>query len=605
MFKNKLVKKSPKTYEDIKYTCSIRFLDDSESLTVSFQKEAKGQWLIDTICTHLNLVEKDYFGLRFVDTEKQRHWLDPTKVIYRQLRNVSPVVLCFRVKFYPADPMKLKEEITRYFLFLQLRRDLHHGRLLCSPQDAIQLAAYIIQSEVGDYDPEDHNKDYVAQFKMLPKQNQKQEEKIAEAHKNLSGQVPSESESNFLKKACTLDTYGVDPHAVKDQKGNQMYLGVTHLGIVTFQGNKRTHLFKWDQVNKIALEGKMFIVHVTVSEGEENSLSFKRKKHACGFKCQTFSACKHLWKCAIEQQYFFTLHNSTEAPKVTSAGGWFTRGAKFRYSGRCQKEVYTDSEGITREPPNFTRSASNPQLVRTLNKSRSATLPSKLRQARENDQLVDKIQRSSASDIQRVADEEQNLSIPEEVPVVITNTPYEPIDSPVKEDLPPIPMGQMDGDVPEKKDLDAQIQELTKELELEKGKVETGGIVVETPVVVEQRNENHVQEKKATELKNAQELKKVQELKAESAPLVNDAATPDVKVPSSKKSRSCVRALLVSLFVTFVLMGILAFLVLETAVEAPMVTDIREMPEVQDFKSNHYDPFKLSVSHQVGGWFKQ
>ncbi|KAK2163444.1 hypothetical protein LSH36_79g04025, partial [Paralvinella palmiformis] len=176
------------------------------------------------------------------------------------------MVLCFRVKFYPSDPMKLKEEITRYFLFLQLRRDLHHGRLLCSPSDANELAGYIIQSEVGDYDPQDHPSGYITQFKMLPKQTQKQEEKIAEFHKKFRSQVPSEAEGNFLKKAATLETYGVDPHPVKDQKGNQMYLGVTHLGIVTFQGNKRTHLFKWPQLTKIAFEGKMFIVHVIINE---------------------------------------------------------------------------------------------------------------------------------------------------------------------------------------------------------------------------------------------------------------------------------------------------------------------------------------------------
>ena len=29
------------------------------------------------------------------------------------------------------------------------------------------------------------------------------------------GQVPAEAESNFLKKAASLDTYGVDPHPVK------------------------------------------------------------------------------------------------------------------------------------------------------------------------------------------------------------------------------------------------------------------------------------------------------------------------------------------------------------------------------------------------------
>ena len=30
---------------------------------------------------------------------------------------VSPCVLCFRVKFYPEDPMKLREEITRYIFY--------------------------------------------------------------------------------------------------------------------------------------------------------------------------------------------------------------------------------------------------------------------------------------------------------------------------------------------------------------------------------------------------------------------------------------------------------------------------------------------------------
>ena len=29
------------------------------------------------------------------------------------IADVTPMVLCFRVKFYPTEPMKLKEEITR------------------------------------------------------------------------------------------------------------------------------------------------------------------------------------------------------------------------------------------------------------------------------------------------------------------------------------------------------------------------------------------------------------------------------------------------------------------------------------------------------------
>lgn len=36
------------------------------------QRDAKGQYLFDLLCHHLNLLEKDYFGIRFVDPDKQR-----------------------------------------------------------------------------------------------------------------------------------------------------------------------------------------------------------------------------------------------------------------------------------------------------------------------------------------------------------------------------------------------------------------------------------------------------------------------------------------------------------------------------------------------------
>lgn len=49
------------------------------------------------------------------------------------------------MKYYPPDPFRLKEEITRYQIFLQLKRDLLHGRLYCVPNEASMLMALIIQ----------------------------------------------------------------------------------------------------------------------------------------------------------------------------------------------------------------------------------------------------------------------------------------------------------------------------------------------------------------------------------------------------------------------------------------------------------------------------
>ncbi|XP_069137595.1 FERM domain-containing protein 5-like isoform X1 [Argopecten irradians] len=377
LFRKRSVKGDPQ----MEHQCTIRFLDDSEPIQLSFKKDTLGHVLFEQVCNKLNLMEKDYFGLRYVDSEKQRHWLDPLKSVYKQLKGVNPTVLCFRVKFYPADPMKLREEITRYYLFLQLRRDLHHGRLLCSQADANLLAAYIIQSEVGDYEAEDHPPGYVTEFKMLPKQNPKTEEQIMELHKTLSGQVPAEAEANFLKKAASLDTYGVDPHQVKDHKGTQFYLGVTHQGIMTFYGSRRTQLYKWNQIRKIAYEGKMFIVHVNIAEDEDTTNTKKAqtldsylctnaamddddKQQPIGYKCQTVGACKYLWRCAVEQQLFFTLPNSDNPPKLRSGGSLFSRGSKFRFSGKCQNEAYSNSDGINRNEPAFSRSSSLPNFGR-------------------------------------------------------------------------------------------------------------------------------------------------------------------------------------------------------------------------------------------------
>ncbi len=42
------------------------------TVCLSLQKHSKGQTLMDMVCEHLNLLEKDYFGLTFADTDTQK-----------------------------------------------------------------------------------------------------------------------------------------------------------------------------------------------------------------------------------------------------------------------------------------------------------------------------------------------------------------------------------------------------------------------------------------------------------------------------------------------------------------------------------------------------
>ncbi|XP_006883015.1 PREDICTED: FERM domain-containing protein 5-like isoform X1 [Elephantulus edwardii] len=332
------------------YSCTVRLLDDSE-YTCTIQRDAKGQYLFDLLCHHLNLLEKDYFGIRFVDPDKQRHWLEFTKSVVKQLRSQPPFTMCFRVKFYPADPAALKEEITRYLVFLQIKRDLYHGRLLCKTSDAALLAAYILQAEIGDYDPGKHPEGYSSKFQFFPKHSEKLERKIAEIHKTeLSGQTPATSELNFLRKAQTLETYGVDPHPCKDVSGNAAFLAFTPFGFVVLQGNKRVHFIKWNEVTKLKFEGKTFYLHVSQKE---------EKKIILTYFAPTPEACKHLWKCGIENQAFYKLEKSSQVRTVSSSNLFF-KGSRFRYSGRVAKEVMESSAKIKREPPEIHRAGMVP-----------------------------------------------------------------------------------------------------------------------------------------------------------------------------------------------------------------------------------------------------
>ncbi|KAG0720864.1 FERM domain-containing protein 5 [Chionoecetes opilio] len=231
-----MLKLGSKKDHGIDYRCTIRLLDDNEVLECEFQSYHKGKVLLDFVFNRLDLVETDYFALRYIDQNKQRHWLDPNKNILRQIKNLAPILFCFRVKFYPADPLRLQEEITRYQLFLQLRRDLLHGRLYCSQGDAVILAAYTIQAEIGDYDPTKHYGNYISDFKILLKQTQKIDEKIMELHPTFKKHTPLMAETGFLKKAAVLDTYGVDPHPVK---GPSPYTGP---GPLTLHRPRAPHL---------------------------------------------------------------------------------------------------------------------------------------------------------------------------------------------------------------------------------------------------------------------------------------------------------------------------------------------------------------------------
>ncbi|XP_036901647.1 band 4.1-like protein 2 isoform X8 [Sturnira hondurensis] len=325
--------------------CKVTLLDGTE-YSCDLEKCAKGQALFDRVCEHLNLLEKDYFGLSFQESPEQKNWLDPAKQIKRQLRNL-PWLFTFNVKFYPPDPSQLTEDITRYFLCLQLRQDIASGRLPCSFVTHALLGSYTLQAELGDYDPEEHASHDLSDFQFAPSQTKELEEKVVELHKTHRGLSPAQADSQFLENAKRLSMYGVDLHHAKDSEGVDIKLGVCANGLLIYKDRLRINRFAWPKILKISYKRSNFYIKVRPAELEQFESTI-------GFKLPNHRAAKRLWKVCVEHHTFYRLVSPEQPPKAK----FLTLGSKFRYSGRTQAQTRQASTLIDRPAPHFERTSS-------------------------------------------------------------------------------------------------------------------------------------------------------------------------------------------------------------------------------------------------------
>ncbi|XP_022044838.2 band 4.1-like protein 2 isoform X4 [Acanthochromis polyacanthus] len=326
--------------------CHVTLLDGTD-FSCEVEKRAKGQFLFFKVCEHLNLLEKDYFGLTYMDSHEEKCWLDPTKEIKRQIRS-NNWQFAFNVKFYPPDPSLLTEDITRYLLCLQLREDVASGRLPCSFVTHALLGSYTLQAEFGDHEPDQPRPlDYISQATFAPNQNKEMEEKILELHKSHRGMTPAQADAQFLENAKKLSMYGVDLHHAKDSEGVDIMLGVCANGLLVYKDRLRINRFAWPKILKISYKRNNFYIKIRPGETEQF-------ESTVGFKLQNHRSAKRLWKVCVENHSFFRLN----APEPPTKARFLTLGSKFRYSGRTQAQTRLASSLIDRPAPNFERTSS-------------------------------------------------------------------------------------------------------------------------------------------------------------------------------------------------------------------------------------------------------
>uniref|UniRef100_A0A671LYC1 Erythrocyte membrane protein band 4.1-like 4A n=1 Tax=Sinocyclocheilus anshuiensis TaxID=1608454 RepID=A0A671LYC1_9TELE len=341
------------------FYCEVLLLDESKLILTTQQqgikKSTKGSVVLDYVFSHVNLAETEYFGLRYCDCSHQTYWLDPSKTLAEHKDLITtgpPFTLYFGVKFYAEDPCKLKEEITRYEFFLQVKQDVLQGRLPCPFNISTQLGALAIQSELGDYDLYKHTPGYVSEYRFVPDQKEELEDSIEQIHKTLMGQVPAEAENNYLAIAKTLEMYGVDLHPVFGEKQSEYFLGLTPVGVVVYKNKTQVGKYFWPRMTKVHFKETQFELRVIGRDCNETSFFFDAPSK---------TACKNLWKCCVEHHTFFRMPENESNSLTRKLSKFSSLGSKHRYSGKTAMQIGRE-QSVTLPRPDL-------QVIRTRSKT--------------------------------------------------------------------------------------------------------------------------------------------------------------------------------------------------------------------------------------------
>uniref|UniRef100_A0A8K9UB46 protein-tyrosine-phosphatase n=1 Tax=Oncorhynchus mykiss TaxID=8022 RepID=A0A8K9UB46_ONCMY len=250
------------------FVTRIRLLDNNV-IECTLSVESTGQECLEAVAQRLELRETHYFGLWFqgkAQPQSQR-WVELEKPLKKQLDKFgNEPLLFFGVMFYVPNVSRLEQEVTRYQYYLQVKKEVLDGRLHCTVEQGIRLAGLAVQADFGDF-TQFLSQDFLREYVLFPVVNEVLEEwtqKVAEEHKSHCRMQLAEAELLYIKEVEKLDGFGQESFAAKDTYTNDIFIGVSFIGVFVKHRNGRSIMHhRWKDIGNIAHNKSAITVEIT------------------------------------------------------------------------------------------------------------------------------------------------------------------------------------------------------------------------------------------------------------------------------------------------------------------------------------------------------
>jgi len=270
--------------------------------TQVFEVKAKSvaRALFELITGHLDIHEQEYFGIYILLKNDQRKWLRMDKEIKKQLK--EPWIVKFGVKLYPPVVSDLIEEITRFYIYQQLREDIAKGILLSSFVTHSLLGSLAAQAELGNHGLE-LDDEQLSALRLAPNMSPALLSRIKELHRSHRCMSTNAAEMRYLETASKLALYGLHQFHVKDGEEAHIILSVFAGGIVIFEKGILLNRFTWGAIIELSYKRSVFYIQVRAGVVGNNV-------SRVGFLCPTSGTAKRIWRIAVEHHHFFRKEKS-------------------------------------------------------------------------------------------------------------------------------------------------------------------------------------------------------------------------------------------------------------------------------------------------------